>query len=71
MATASKKIATDETLLLVKGAIDALPNATQAAADNANAAATAANNAVARLNNMITVSQIGSTDDYKMVVNVV
>ena len=53
MATASKKIATDETLLLIKAAIEALPNATQAAADNANAAATAANNAVATLGALV------------------
>ena len=94
MATATKKIATDETLnllakdatlqsanaalgllgkdaslLLIKGAIEALPNATQTAADNANAAATAANNAVARLNSMISITQIGTSDNYKMTVN--
>lgn len=39
MSNVSKRIATDETLGLVKDAILALPNATQTAADNANAAA--------------------------------
>lgn len=49
MSNVSKRIATDETLGLVKDAILALPNATQTAADNANAAAQAANTAAANV----------------------
>ena len=73
MATASKKIATDETLnllgkdtslLLIKEAIQALPNATQAAADNANAAATAATNAIASLGALV-ASTYDATSTYK------
>lgn len=66
--TALGLLGKDSSLLLIKAAIDALPNATQAAADNANAAATAANNAVANLGALIAITYSDSstynTGDY-------
>ena len=53
MAIATKVLATDETLLAVKNAIVALPNATQTAADNANAAAAAAYEAVDEMQGIV------------------
>jgi len=46
MKTVMQSLATEAGLTAIKNAIAALPNATQAAADNANAAAQAANDAV-------------------------
>ena len=53
MGAADYRMATDATLMAVKEAIEALPNATQTAADNANAAATAATNAIAQLGGLV------------------
>ncbi len=55
------RLATDETLLAVKTAIEGLPSSTQQAADNANAAATAANNAVANLGGLVADTYSSST----------
>ena len=51
--TAIAGLGGDATLEDIKDAIEALPNATQEAADNANAAATAANTAVENMGGML------------------